>query len=100
MDKDNKIYLNFFKKFLRENKCYKAYIDNVESMHNAFRVEYGVLSIKHIFSHYKPFDWIGYAFDWEKTKQGFGFWWKLSREWQENVDVLKDETNVGVAEKV
>lgn len=83
---NKKIYLNAFRKFLMEHKCYKGYIENVESINNSFRIEYKVLSLKYLLNNRGAKSWISYGFNWDETKQGFRFWEDLDYKWTKMVE--------------
>ena len=85
----NKKYLWHFRNFLIEHKVYRTFINNVESIDNIFAKQYGILSLKYLLSHVIPKSWIGYAFNWENTKQGHRFWENLDDEWMETLDDLE-----------
>ena len=81
-------YKWYFLRFLLEAKAYKAFIDNVEVNDNPFREKYGVKSLKCLLDRFRIENWIGYGFQWSRTKEGDSFWHKLNLAWQENVDDL------------
>jgi hypothetical protein len=85
--KDKKLVWHF-QQFLIKHKAYKAFIDNVEVNDNPFRGMYGVKSLKTLFNESSPENWVGYGFEWSKTKEGYEFWRKLHFQWKTTVDDL------------
>ena len=85
--KDKKLVWHF-QQFLIEHKAYKAFIDNVEVNDNPFRGMYGAKSLKTLFGESSPENWVGYGFDWSKTKEGHEFWEDLHYKWRTTVDDL------------
>ena len=81
--KDKKLVWHF-QRFLIEHKAYKAFIYNVEVNDNPDRVE----SLKTLFDKFSPENWVGYGFDWSKTKEGNEFWRNLYFQWRTTVDDL------------
>ena len=80
-NKNHKIILKYFIAFLKENNAYELYIKNLckkEGKNNAH------LFIINAFSEHKLYkgrNLISEAFEWEKTREGWGMWWRLSQQW-------------------
>jgi hypothetical protein len=70
-----------FKKFLVENHVLGTFTTNIENDENYFRKEYGFISLKDFLEKRSKEDFLSFAFDWSKTKEGHIFWQDLDTKW-------------------
>ena len=72
-----------FKKFLVENHVLGTFTANIENDENYFRKDYCFISLKDFLEKRAQLtDFLTYAFDWSKTKQGHNFWEDLDVKWR------------------
>ena len=74
-----KLFVNFLKK----HGAYEQYIANAMIDHEA--------TIAGIIERNDEMVWIGCAFDWENSQEGFDYWSVLDDEWQEVVKTNEED---------
>ena len=73
-----------FLRFLKEEGVYSEWIYNIYEQHTIWDNEFWEIGLKNIFNEKeKCCGGISYAFCWDRTKQGYNFWLKLSIKWND-----------------
>jgi hypothetical protein len=82
-----------FENFLKKNRIYKKYFDNIDK---CFITEHYINYVNErklfeipktknkkelIYNVLTPITFLQYSFDWEKSKQGHMFWEKFNEKW-------------------
>lgn len=80
-DRDKKKW--YFLRFLVEHRALRGFVERVGNDEDNFKEDFGIISVERLFEKYNWHDWIMYAFDWSKTKQGHKFWLRLDSLWKE-----------------
>lgn len=79
MEKDIK---QQFINFLKKSKCYNSYMENLKTASSPF---YENVEFKHFLQIVHPKSWIGLAFHWADTLEGYEYWLRLSQMWTRKV---------------
>jgi hypothetical protein len=77
-----------FKRFLLENKAFSIYKSNLDTPNNTFLKEYDFSGLNQFLIVRPQEDFLAYAFNWAKTKQGHDFWENLDFKWRRRIDSL------------
>jgi hypothetical protein len=86
-DEDAFITNQDFKKFLIDNGVYNKYVKYCND--NKYDVAAG-RNMSQDFQKYKPEDYLFWAFTWEYTDEGHGYWQNLNNKWQVELLNLKE----------
>ena len=85
MTKRKKEQIFVFKKFLVNNHVYNNFINCLETSGNDFKEIYSFNSSKDFLENFPAEQFIGYAFNWSRTKNGHCFWEKLDDMWKHHL---------------
>lgn len=68
-----------FIEFLKTHKAHSGYVRNAKTDHNT--------TLDNIAKNWKnrPQNWIGCAFDWDKTPEGRDYWGNLDASWKKEL---------------
>ena len=92
-DRDKKKW--YFLRFLVEHRALRGFVERVGNDVDNFKTDFGITSVERLFEKYNWNDWIMYAFDWSKTKQGHKFWERLDYLWKKDKKWLKGGRSSG-----
>ena len=67
-----------FINFLKKQKCYDNYMENLKTDFSPF---YENVDFKHFLQIVYPKSWIGLAFHWADTLEGYDYWLRLNQMW-------------------
>ena len=79
--------LNIFHQFLIENNINEKYLNNIQTTDSIRFRERNNISVKpfefisFIIKKY-PFEIIKYSFNWDRSDEGYTFWYKKDRQWR------------------
>ena len=92
-DRDKKKW--YFLRFLVEHRALRGFVERVGNDVDGFKEDYGIISVKCLLEKYNWYDWLLYAFEWKKTKQGHNFWEELDELWKRDKKWLKGGCSSG-----
>lgn len=67
-----------FINFLKKQKCYDNYMENLKTASSPF---YENVEFKHFLQIVHPKSWISLAFNWDSTLEGYEYWVRLNQMW-------------------
>ena len=73
--------------FLKENNVYEQFIDNFKQSFKYYNYE----TLEMLIETYNPTNYINYAFDWDKTKEGWEYWNIVNIKW---ISYLSNNFNI------
>lgn len=79
-----------FINFLKKQKCYDNYMENLNTASSPF---YENVEFKHFLQIVYPKNWIGLAFHWANTLEGYEYWNVIYRKWIDYLDSIKKQNN-------
>lgn len=81
------ICIRFFLEFLAEYKCLGAYWANFEKSNFTDDYRTAAFAVSLVFD-YSPRVWLRRSFDWDRSAEGFYYWYRLDILWNMRCDYL------------